>query len=378
MINIQAVIAQGRKDLLSSQRLQQIYSFCSPKLLSTVLQALSVAGSVGLDRSDVAFVENGLNSDLLHCNLLDCNLRSSFDGRLGGDRLGLRDLLKESWDLGLLKTLALRELSVGLGNGLCLDFRVAKSEADNAAADGLTHSLLAPAVVGVSTGIKDHSAAQDRVRTRELNKKVTGQVSSLALHASVDLLNVTNTALIDVVVGVSLLGTEWVVNLSSGLATVLEVTELLDLEGVHARREASELTLHLSEFLGGLGESDAASGFGVAKEVELASSLDSLLQLGGSSVVAVDWGSVVGLDVARTDGGAARVSEAANGGLADSIATTNDAARTVLTSVADLVTITATKSGAAEAAESETLVLFSSGCTGQEHGQRADEFHFLF
>lgn len=151
--------------------------------------------------------------------------------------------------------MAFGELSVGLRSGLCLDFRVAESEANYAAADGLTHSLLAIAlsdVVGVSTGIKDHSAAQDRVRTRELNKKVTGQVVSLALHASVDLLNVTNTALIDVVVGVSLLGTEWVVYLASGLATVLEVTELLDLDGVEARGEACELTLQLSEVLGGL------------------------------------------------------------------------------------------------------------------------------
>ena len=274
--------------------------------------------------------------------------------------------------------MALGELSVGLGNGLCLDFRVAESKADNAAADRLTHALLAVDVVGVSTGIKDHSAAQDRVRTRELNKKVTGQILSLAFHASVDLLNVTNTALIDVVVGVTLLGTEWVVDLASGLATVLEITELLDLEGVDAWGEASELTRQLSEVLGGLRESDAASGVRVAKEVELASSLDSLLQLRGSSVVAVDGGGVVGLDVTRTDGRAARVSEAANGGLADSVATADDAVRTVLTTVADLVTIAAAKAGDAEAAKSETVVRLSSGCTGQEHGQRADEFHFLF
>lgn len=173
MINSHAVIALGSKFLLSSHWLQQTYSLCSPKLLSTVLQALGVLGSVGLDRCDVASVENGLNSDLFHCNLLNCNLRSSLDGRPGGDWLGLRDLLEESRDLGLLKTLAFGELSVGLGSGLCLDFRIAKSEANDAAADGLTHSLLAIAlsdVVGVTTGIKDHCAAQDRVRTRELNK----------------------------------------------------------------------------------------------------------------------------------------------------------------------------------------------------------------
>lgn len=52
--------------------------------------------------------------------------------------------------------------------------------------------------------------------------------------------------------GVSLLGTEWVIYLASGLATVLEVTELLDLEGMEARGEACELTMQLSEVLGGL------------------------------------------------------------------------------------------------------------------------------
>ena len=129
-------------------------------------------------------------------------------------------------------------------------------KADNAACDAcaLTLSVAALAVVGllvlglvviVLSLVDDHGASDDGVRSAKVDEQVSILVLGVSVETSLDLLNITNTSVVDVLVGVATVGTEWVIDLTSRLATVLQVAELVDLEGVEAWLESLELTLSL-------------------------------------------------------------------------------------------------------------------------------------
>ena len=108
----------------------------------------------------------------------------------------------------------------------------------------------------------------------------------------------------DVLVRVATVGTEWVIDLTSRLATVLQIAELVDLEGVETWLESLELTNDGGKIMGLLSELNSTAGVGVSEEVELARGDDLLVLLGGGFPVVVDWLNVVSLDISGADGAA--------------------------------------------------------------------------
>ena len=82
--------------------------------------------------------------------------------------------------------------------------------------------------------IDDKRASKNGKRAAEVNKSISVLVFSVCIEAGLDLLDVTNTALHDILVGVTAVGAEWIVDISDGLTAVGKVSFLVQLNGVNA------------------------------------------------------------------------------------------------------------------------------------------------
>lgn len=215
---------------------------------------------------------------------------------------------------------SLGSLEEGLGDSLGL-LDLTLGETNNATCDPLALAFSEAALTIVSLGVfglieivlsfvKNERAANDGVGSAKVGKKVSVLVLSVGIETSLDVLAITDTALGDIEVRVALLGTEGVENLTSRLAAVLQITELVDLEGVKTGLETLEFTDELSQVTRLLGNGETTGGVRVAEEIELASGSDGLSLLGGVLPVGINGGSVVGLDITGSEGASAFPSEA--------------------------------------------------------------------
>ena len=195
----------------------------------------------------------------------------------------------------------------GFGQGL-----LTLGEADNAACDALTLTFSVASLTVVSGSVfglvevilslvDNHGAADNGVRSGKVNKEVSVLVLTSGFPSDLELLNITDTTVQDVLVRVTTVGTEWVEDSTSGRATVLEVTELVDFESVEAGLQAFEFTNDAGQIAWLLLELNTSRGVRVSEEVELAGGDDSLISL-VALPVAVDGGHVVCLDVTGADG----------------------------------------------------------------------------
>ena len=200
----------------------------------------------------------------------------------------------------------------GCGRDTLLEFLLALGKADNAACDTFAHALSDAGVTFVGSGVfghvvvvlsfvDDHGAADNGVGSAEHDKSVSVFVSASSVPSDLELLNITNSALSDVLVGVTVRGTVGVVDIASGLATVLEVTELVDLESVEATLHALDFADNAGKITRLLHKLNTGGGVGVSEEVELTRGADSLIGL-VAFVVVIDWEDIVGADITGTDG----------------------------------------------------------------------------
>lgn len=213
----------------------------------------------------------------------------------------------------------------GLGRLLLLDglglFLLTLGKSNNAAGDALTLTLTVTTltvlghwvlslVVVILTFVENHGASDNGVGSAQVDEEVSVLVLSVGVPTSLDLLNITDTTIVDVLVRVAALGIEWVEDLAGALAAVLKITELVNLECVKAGLDALELTDDGGKIMRLLFELESSLGVGVTEEIELAGGNDSLIGLGGRLPVEVDWGVVVSLHITGADGGSASPFEA--------------------------------------------------------------------
>ena len=294
--------------------------------------------------------------------------------------LGLLDWNVDWLGLGLL---TLGEADDAAGDALALTLTVA-------ALTVLSHWVLSLIVV-IFTLIHDHGASNNTVRSAQLNKQISVLVLGVCVEASLDLLDIANSAVIDILVGVTSVGTEWVEDLAGGLAAVLEITELVDLEGVETWLQVLESTNDGGQIVRLLSELNASAGVGVSEEVEFAGSNDLLLGLGVALEVQVDWGNVVGLHIAGADGGAAGPLEAV--AVSVTISLSVDWGLVGVEGTVSESSMTESESSMTESSMSESSMAESgmasvpalavnfglSGECGDHHGGAGgDEFHFFF
>ena len=154
-------------------------------------------------------------------------------------------------------------------------------------------------VVIVTTLVQNDGASKNGVGSAQLNESVSGGVALLLLVKDQKLLDVTNATSVDVVVRVTNVGAVWVEDVASGVASVHQVAELVHLQGVQALRESSELASDGNIIVRLLLEVETTSGGRVAKEVELARGLNSLISSRCLSVIGGNWGDVLDEDGAR-------------------------------------------------------------------------------
>lgn len=69
--------------------------------------------------------------------------------------------------------------------------------------------------------VDGHGLTDDGVGSAKVNKEVSVLVLGVGVEAGLDLLDVTNAALVNVIVGVSMVSTEGVKNVTNGLTAVL-------------------------------------------------------------------------------------------------------------------------------------------------------------
>lgn len=89
--------------------------------------------------------------------------------------------------------------------------------------------ILVVVVLGL---IDNHCASKDRVGSVHGELTVSILVLGTSVETGLNLLAVTNTAFMDVIMRVTLDRSEWVEDVTGGVATVLKITELVDLHGV--------------------------------------------------------------------------------------------------------------------------------------------------
>jgi hypothetical protein len=92
--------------------------------------------------------------------------------------------------------------------------------------------------------VDGHGLTDDGVGSAQVNKEVSVLVLGVGVEAGLDLLNVTDAACMDVLVGVSMVGTEGVINAANGLTAVLQVAKFVNFQGVKTGLEALELSNH--------------------------------------------------------------------------------------------------------------------------------------
>lgn len=157
--------------------------------------------------------------------------------------------------------------------------------------------ILVVVVLGL---VDNHCASKDRVGSVHGDLTVSILVLGTSVETGLNLLDVTNTAIMDVIMRVTLDRSEWVEDVTGGVATVLKITELVDLQGVKTRCEVFESALDVYVItIWLLGEGEGTLGIRVSKEIELA---DSVYWLGLSvdvGVVRINSSSVGAEEIKR-------------------------------------------------------------------------------
>lgn len=140
-------------------------------------------------------------------------------------------------------------LVLGLG-------RLTLGEADDTAGNTRAHTFsetslaffrrgVLSLVLIILTLVEDHGAAKDRDWATQIDKQVSVFVLSIGgCKAGLNLLDVTNTAIMNVEMGWAPLASKGVVNLTSTFATVLKVTKLVNLEAMETGLDAIKRTDH--------------------------------------------------------------------------------------------------------------------------------------
>lgn len=113
-------------------------------------------------------------------------------------------------------------------------------------------------------------------------------VLSVGIESGLNVLDITAATVVDIVMRVALCSSEWVVDVTSRIATMLEVTELVNLEGMKTWLQSGELSCQFNEIVNILLEFDTSRRLGVSEEVELARGSDSFGLWGLSEVVGID------------------------------------------------------------------------------------------
>ena len=142
-------------------------------------------------------------------------------------------------------------------------------EANDAACNSVAHTFLESAltivclfVLGlveiVFSLVEDHGASDNGVRSAEVGEKVSVLVLSVSVETALDVLEVTDASVVDVEMRVTVLGTEWVIDVTSGLTAVLQITVLVNLEGMEARLNVLELSDHGGKIMRLLSELESA------------------------------------------------------------------------------------------------------------------------
>ena len=91
--------------------------------------------------------------------------------------------------------------------------------------------------------IDDKRASNNGKRAAELNKSISVLIFSVCIEAALDLLDVTDTTLHDILVGVTTVRAEWIVDITDGLTAVGKVSFLVHLNGVNAWLQSLEDTV---------------------------------------------------------------------------------------------------------------------------------------
>jgi hypothetical protein len=194
-------------------------------------------------------------------------------------------------------------------------------ETDNAACNSVAHAFLEAALTVVClwvlglvevilSFVEDHGASDNGVGSAEVGEEVSVLVLSVSVETALDVLEVTDASVVDVEMRVAVLGTEWVIDVAGGLAAVLQITVLVDLEGMEARFDVFELSDDGSKIVRLLSELKSAFGVGVSEEIELARGNDLLCFLWGRLPVVIDGLNIPGLNITGADSAAANPWEA--------------------------------------------------------------------
>lgn len=173
-------------------------------------------------------------------------------------------------------------------------------KSDDTAGDTLAHTLAVAAlaaldftvlgdVVVVGSFIHDNGATDNRLGATQVSHTVSAIVLSLEVKSALELLDVSDAAIINVLVRLALRSVVGVENVTNGLTAVGEVAVLVNFHGVQARADSLEQSKVSKMVINILGEVDSAVGLGVAKEVELACGNNLLVWLLPRLPVVVHW-----------------------------------------------------------------------------------------
>ena len=198
---------------------------------------------------------------------------------------------------------------------------LALGEADNTACNSVAHTFTETALTIVCLWVfglveivfslvEDHGASDNGVGSAEVGEEVSVLVLGVSVEAALDVLEVTDASVVDVEMRVTVLGTEWVIDVAGRLATVLQITVLVNLEGMEARLDVLELSDDGGKIMRLLSELKGAFGVRVAEEIELAGGNDLLFLLWGRLPVVIDGLNIPGLDITGADSAAANPWEA--------------------------------------------------------------------
>lgn len=229
--------------------------------------------------------------------------------------MGTEAWLIESWVGGENKVWLLLGREDGLARLGHLGL-LALGEADNTACNSVAHTFTETALTIVCLWVfglveivfslvEDHGASDNGVRSAEVGEEVSVLVLGVSVEAALDVLEITDASVVDVEMRVTVLGTEWVIDVASRLASVLQITVLVNLEGMEARLDVLELSDDGGKIMRLLSELKGAFGVRVAEEIELAGGNDLLFLLWGSLPVVIDGLNIPGLDITGADSAAA-------------------------------------------------------------------------
>jgi len=158
--------------------------------------------------------------------------------------------------------------------------------ADNTASNGVAFTFTSTLLNGASIStnacllfclimiilsfVKDEGATKDRVRSPHSGILISVFVLSHSVETCLDVLDVSHAATVNVVVGVTTLLTHRVENRAGRITTVLNITILVNFQGMEARFKVLKLTNHGDHIARCLGEDNTSSRVRVSKEIKLA------------------------------------------------------------------------------------------------------------